>query len=132
MLDMDANLGLAGVTGVIVPQTDTNTIDFAGNYAVGAQDFNTFSGGVCPCEFDLVGQGSVANLVLNGTALISDPDFTLTTHSTDTVNFSGDPVADTGGRRVSRWQIGAEYPSGETICGRVGGHAAGMRGGDQN
>ncbi len=95
VLDLDAN-GLAGVTGVIVPQTDTNASAFSGNYAVGAQDFNTFNGSAgCPCEFDLVGQASVANLAINGNGLISDPEFTLSANATDIAAFSGIPVADT-------------------------------------
>jgi len=103
LLDLDQNLGLAGITGVVIPQTDTSSADFVGNYAVAAQAFNAFNpGSTCPtvspnnilCEFDLVGQGSVASLDLNGTAMISDPDFTLTTLATDTVNFAGTPAPD--------------------------------------
>jgi hypothetical protein len=106
VLDLDGGGeagGLAGTTGVLIPQTDTATADFTGNYAVGAQDFNSFNptNQFCPnpayelCEFDLVGQGSVASLVLSGTALISDPELILTTNATDSVVFSGTPLADT-------------------------------------
>ena len=60
-------------TGVLIPQTDTAPADFTGNYAFGAQDFNSSA---TFWEFDLVGQGSVtagATNVLAGTANVSDP-----------------------------------------------------------
>jgi hypothetical protein len=57
-------------TGLLVPQTDTSTASFAGNYAFGAQDFFA---GMTGWEFDFVGQGSVTGGVLSGTGLISDP-----------------------------------------------------------
>jgi hypothetical protein len=59
-------------TGVLIPQADNATADFAGNYAFGAQDFNENDF----WEFDLVGQGSVtagATNVLAGNANVSDP-----------------------------------------------------------
>ncbi|HKM79924.1 MAG TPA: hypothetical protein VJY15_03050 [Candidatus Acidoferrum sp.] len=102
VLAMNNSRYLAGVTGVLIPQTDTATANFTGNYAVGAQEFNSFNPSIyCHgpvrgfCEFDLVGQGSVASGVLSGTAQISDPSFTLTTNATDSVLFSGTPLADT-------------------------------------
>jgi hypothetical protein len=55
VVDLDGSIP-AG-TGVLVPQTDTATTSFAGNYAFGAQD--SFGIGE---EFDFVGQGSVTNL----------------------------------------------------------------------
>jgi hypothetical protein len=60
----------AGGTGFVIPQTDTATASFAGNYAFGAQDFYTGNPG---WEFDFVGQGSVASGVLTGTGLVNDP-----------------------------------------------------------
>ena len=57
-------------TGLLVPQTDTSTASFAGNYAFGAQDFFSETTG---WEFDFVGQGSVTGGVLSGTGIISDP-----------------------------------------------------------
>jgi hypothetical protein len=122
ILDVDQNLGLAGVTGVIIPQTNTSTAAFAGNYAVGAQDFNSFNpSSTCPnlgpgsilCEFDLVGQGSVASLVLSGTAQINDPDFTLTTNATDSVGFSGTPVADPN--NPGRYTLYPEYDAPNSL-----------------
>jgi len=59
-------------TGVLIPQVDNVATDFAGNYAFGAQDFNSDDF----WEFDFVGQGSVtagATNVLAGTANVSDP-----------------------------------------------------------
>jgi len=63
-----ADLNLIG-TGVIVPQTDTTTASFAGNYAFGVQGFASANF----AEFDSVGQGSVSSGVFNGTGYISDP-----------------------------------------------------------
>ena len=60
----------AGGTGVVIPQTDTATASFAGNYAFGAQDYYTGNPG---WEFDFIGNGSVAGSNLNGTGLVSDP-----------------------------------------------------------
>ncbi len=57
-------------TGVLTPQTDTSTASYAGNYAFGAQDFFGCNG---VCEFDFVGQGSVASGALTGTGVLSDP-----------------------------------------------------------
>jgi hypothetical protein len=62
------DLSLIG-TGVIVPQTDTATASFAGNYAFGAQAVDFTSGHTT----DLVGQGAVASNALSGTGNISDP-----------------------------------------------------------
>jgi hypothetical protein len=94
VLDLDEDL--PGSTGVMIPQTDTATDDFKGNYAVAAQDFNDFT--QCDlCEFDLVGQASVAGGVASGTSLISDPLFTLGGGSATNsgVTLSGSLVADT-------------------------------------
>ncbi|HXX44301.1 MAG TPA: hypothetical protein VEJ38_06205 [Candidatus Acidoferrales bacterium] len=62
------DLSLIG-TGVIVPQTDTATASFAGNYAFGAQAIDSESEN----ETDFVGQGAVASNALTGTGDISDP-----------------------------------------------------------
>ena len=64
--DMDSPLQ---GTGALIPQTDPSTASFAGNYAVGAQEYNNDSF----WEFDFVGQGSVSSGVLTGTGLVSDP-----------------------------------------------------------
>jgi hypothetical protein len=70
-------------TGALVPQTDTSTASFAGNYAFGAQDFSS----PLPTgwEFDFVGQGTVAGGVLSGTGVVSDP-----------FGFFGGPTTDSG------------------------------------
>ena len=63
---------LAGGTGVLIPQTDTATASFAGNYVAGWQNFNTFTN--CnSCEFDMLAQGSMTEGALNLTGDISDP-----------------------------------------------------------
>jgi hypothetical protein len=99
----DLDSSLVG-TGVLLPQTDTTTSDFAGGYAFGAQDFNDLSpasGGVwgtAGWEFDFVGQGSVnAGLALSGTGLLSDPfgDITASPGEYTGVIFSGSAAADT-------------------------------------
>jgi hypothetical protein len=75
-------------TGVLTPQTDTATADFTGSYAFGAQDYNTW-------ESDFVGQGSVTDLVLTGTGLLSDPMFYFSSNPTDSgVPFSGTAIPD--------------------------------------
>jgi hypothetical protein len=80
-------------TGVMIPQTDTSTASFAGNYAFGAQTYNVPRTGYLGWEFDFVGQGSVDNSVLTGAAgLLSDP-FAIFNQTgqdgTDTATFSG-------------------------------------------
>jgi hypothetical protein len=65
VLDLDTSLS-SGI-GVIVPQTDTSSASFSGNYAFGSQDYNIVG------EFDLLGQGSVTGGVLSGGGPISDP-----------------------------------------------------------
>jgi hypothetical protein len=101
MADLDTSTVVALVgTGVLIPQTDTATTDFTGNYAFGAQTYFpcTISGTVVVCEFDFVGQGSVTSLAFgSGTAgLVSDPYSFFSANATDTgVKFSGTAVADT-------------------------------------
>ena len=99
MADLDTSTVVALVgTGVLIPQTDTATTDFTGNYAFGAQTYFpcTISGTLVVCEFDFVGQGSVTSLALSGTGLVSDPYSFFSSTATDTgVGFSGTAVADT-------------------------------------
>ena len=93
--DMNATGSVIG-TGVLIPQTDTSTASFTGNYAFGAQDYNDYKSSCSPCEFDFVGQGSVTSLALSGTGLVSDPYSFFSSTATDTgVGFSGTAVADT-------------------------------------
>jgi hypothetical protein len=87
-------------TGFLVPQTDTASASFAGKYAFGGQDFD-FASASSGWEFDFVGGGSVTNLALSGTGVISDPFAILTNNLTDSgVNFTGTATADvfTAGR----------------------------------
>ena len=44
-------------TGVLIPQTNTSTAEFAGSYAFGAQAYNDSRGPALGWEFDFVGQG---------------------------------------------------------------------------
>jgi hypothetical protein len=100
VVDLDSGASgspaLPGGMGVIIPQTDAATAaaDFAGNYAVGWQNFDNEG---CVCEFDMLTQGTmVASGSLNLSGLVSDPFFSLgtpdATSSGDT--FVGAPLAD--------------------------------------
>ncbi len=88
---------LAGGIGVMVPQTDVSSSDFAGNYAAGWQIFNYME---CFCEFDMVAQGTMVadgTLTLNG--LVSDPEQALSSFTGGATESSGDtftgtPLAD--------------------------------------
>jgi hypothetical protein len=84
-------------TGVLIPQSDTATASFAGNYAFGAQVFND-AGSFGLGQFDFAAQGAVTSLALTGTGLVSDPfSFFSGTPSAGTdsgVAFSGTAVAD--------------------------------------
>jgi len=92
-LDLDSNL--SGTSGVLLPQTDTTTTHFTGNYAVGAQDFNNFNSTCKLCEFDMIGQGSVTGGALSLTGLVSDPFATVSVGKTSSGDaFSGTPLAD--------------------------------------
>jgi hypothetical protein len=84
-LVVDLDERLTG-TGVIIPQTDTSTASFAGNYAFGARDFSEGKF----WEFDFIGQGSVTAGALAGTGLVSDPGGFFAKAGTHTgVTFSG-------------------------------------------
>lgn len=77
VVDLDKN-ALAG-SGVLVPQTDTATASFAGNYALGFQDLPlNFS------EFDFVGNATATASSLSGSGVISDPAEVLNTEPVDT------------------------------------------------
>jgi len=96
--DMDPNPTLSGGVGILLPQTNTSTASFTGNYAFGGQDFNVLS---TTGEFDFVGLGTVTGtaptLSFSGTGLISDPFTTLGALPTNPpgVPFSGTAVPDT-------------------------------------
>ena len=99
VVDLDGGeltgIPLPGGAGVIIPQTDVATADFAGNYVAGWQNFNNMG---CGCEFDMIAQGTmVANGPLSLTGLVSDPFFSNgTADATSSANtFVGAPLADT-------------------------------------
>jgi hypothetical protein len=98
VVDLDSgSLGspLPGGTGIMVPQIDTTSTDFAGNYAAGWQNYNF---NFCGCEFDMLAQGTmVANGSLSLTGLVSDPFSALQTPDTTSSGntFAGTPLADT-------------------------------------
>ena len=125
--DLDSATGLNG-TGVLIPQTDTSTARFAGNYAFGAQTDNVPRGTYTGWEFDFVGQGSVDNLVLSGSGLLSDPFFIFNAtgpDGTDTASFSGTARPDLGnvGRYTFRLDVGltADPAFGSVIYQASGG-----------
>jgi hypothetical protein len=105
--DMDE--GLVG-TGVLIPQTDTSTASFTGNYAFGAQAFYDSDEGCeikanakksnddgCggPWEFDFVGQGSVTAGALAGAGFINDRGYYFDGDVLNTgATFSGTAVPD--------------------------------------
>ena len=98
---LDADPALASGIGVVTPQTDAKTAvaDFNGNYAVGWQNFNSFSSNTNQdfVEFDMLAQGTMASggalSLTNG--LVSDPIETLGLGVTATTgSFSGTPLAD--------------------------------------
>jgi hypothetical protein len=96
---LDADDVLSGGIGVVVPQTDTTSTDFSGNYAAGWQNFNSISPTVCTgCEFDMVAQGSMASGgALSLTAEVSDPFQTLGAGGAfGPGTFTGTPTPDEG------------------------------------
>jgi len=106
---------LPGGTGILVPQTDTSTASFTGNYDFAAQAFNEFC-----CEFDFVGQGSVTSGVFAGTGLVSDPFLTLGAGATNSgVTFSGTPLADTS--NPGRYTLFTTNPTPNPLDITIGG-----------
>jgi hypothetical protein len=94
----NAGGGLNG-TGLLIPQTDTSTSSFAGNYAFGVQAYNTPDRpNQFGWEFDFVGQGAIESGALtNANGLLSDPfAFFNPTQpdGTDTAKFTGSAVPD--------------------------------------
>jgi hypothetical protein len=94
VLELDAIL--AGTTGVLIPQTDTNAAHFVGAYAIGVQDVNNLNEPTCTlCEFDMVAQGSITAGSLSLVGMVSDPFNTLGSQATSSGNiFSGSPLPD--------------------------------------
>jgi len=106
-------------TGVLTPQTDTNTVDFTGNYAFGAQQYNYDDF----WEFDFVGQGSVSSpdgvLTLTGTGLVSDPGsfFTGDIAANTGATFSGTPLPDSNENSTGRYTLLSTNPLAVTVVG---------------
>ncbi len=73
LVDLDTDI--AG-SGVLVPQTDTSTTSFAGNYALGLQDLIPEIGGG---EFDFVGNATATAGSLGGAGILNDPGDVLQT-----------------------------------------------------
>ncbi len=99
--DLDAANASGGLngTGLLIPQTDTDTSSFAGNYAFGVQAYNTPNRpNQFGWEFDFIGQGAIESGALtNATGLLSDPfAFFNPTQpdGTDTAKFTGSAVPD--------------------------------------
>jgi len=96
---LDTDPTLASGIGVVTPQTDAAGTGFHGNYAVGWQNFNSFSenGNLDFMEFDMLAQGTMTSggalSLTNG--LVSDPLETLGLDVTTTTgSFTGTPLAD--------------------------------------
>jgi hypothetical protein len=80
-------------TGIVLPQTDTSSASFAGNYAFGAHTYDGVS--TVGWEYDSVGQGSVSGGALAGTGSVSDPFLAFkATKSNSGVTFSGTATPD--------------------------------------
>jgi hypothetical protein len=92
LLDLDTVL--AGGTGVVIPQTNTSSAAFTGEYAFGGQDQNYFLGS--GIEFDFAGEADVTTgTLLTSDVYLSDPNLTLgETKPTTTAKFDGTPQAD--------------------------------------
>jgi hypothetical protein len=58
-------------TGVMIPQTDTSTGSFSGNYAFETHNYN--AQGQAGWELDSLGQGSLTNGIFDGLGFASDP-----------------------------------------------------------
>ncbi|MGA7078775.1 MAG: hypothetical protein WBQ43_00175 [Terriglobales bacterium] len=111
-LVLDLDTPLPGSTGVLMPQTDTTSTDFTGNYAFGGQLFN----GDDFWEVDFVGQGSVATGVLAGTGIVSDIGGFYSSSPTDTaVGFAATPLADENESTTGRYTIFDENESGPLV-----------------
>ncbi|MFY9741178.1 MAG: hypothetical protein WAK21_04195, partial [Candidatus Sulfotelmatobacter sp.] len=74
-LILDVDTLFAGGIGIVIPQTDTSTADFNGNYAFGGQDQNYLIG--IAGEFDFVGMATVTSGAFSGSGFVSDPFLTL-------------------------------------------------------
>ena len=84
----DLDSALPGGVGILIPQTDTSTASFTGEYAIGAQAYNDFC-----CEFDFAGEVNVTGGSFTGNGLLADPFYTLGANATNLkVRFSEIPL----------------------------------------
>ncbi len=91
LLDTDALF--SGGTGIVLPQTNTSTSSFTGQYAMGAQDQNYLMG--FEGEFDFVAESTVTSGEIVGYGLVSDPFLTLGADATNSDGiFIGTPLPD--------------------------------------
>lgn len=114
---LDPNPAPLAGTGILVPQTDTAAADFTGNYAFGAQEFNS---AVDFWEWDFVGQGPVTFTVgpptnaLSGTGLVSDPGLFFGAGETNGgVGISGTAIPDGNEADTGRYTIPLVYTLGD-------------------
>ncbi len=125
-LFLDTDPILASGIGVVTPQTDATTAvaDFNGSYAVGWQNFNSFSSNQSLdfLEFDMLAQGTMTSggalSLTNG--LVSDPLETLGLGVTRTTgSFTGTPLADSAnpGRYTMSKSNATPNPLSATIHG---------------
>jgi hypothetical protein len=111
--DLDA--ALPGGVGTLIPQTDTATASFAGEYTFGAQGYNDFC-----CEFDLVGVAQVLSGNLKGTGLVGDPFYTFGANAANSnVAFAGTPLPDTS--NIGRYTMFSTNPTPNPLNLLIGG-----------
>ena len=130
LLEFDDGGPLAGGIGVAIPQTDTASADFNGNYAAGWQDFNDFITGAnacVDCEFDMAANGTMtAGGALSLTeGLVSDPFETLGLGTTTFTGatFTGTPTPD--GSNAGRLTMLSTDPAPGGALGATIGGASG-------
>lgn len=123
LLDQSSIL-VGGLTGFVIPQTDTATASFAGNYAVGWQNYNNFSAACTQCEFDMAAQGTVAAGAgaMSFTGLVSDPFLTLGTGSATATGatFTGTPQADS--THAGRYTMFSTNAVPNALAASINGH----------
>ena len=111
--DLDA--ALPGGVGTLIPQTDTATASFAGEYTFGAQGYNDFC-----CEFDLVGVAQVLSGNLKGTGLVGDPFYTFGSNAANSnVAFAGTPLPDSS--NIGRYTMFSTNPTPNPLNLLIGG-----------
>src|ERR1700722_4521493 len=113
VVDLDTNL--IG-SGVLVPQTDNATASFAGNYALGFQDF-VDDGVLVSGELDFVGNATAtatAPALLTGNGVMSDPfDLLLGASFSEPGTFTSPIMPDT--TNLGRYEISPFSVSVQTV-----------------